>query len=136
MITQAQVVAEARSWIGVPYRHLGRDRFGVDCVGLPIVIGKALRLVPGELDFGVYGRLPTGMLGTRIGEFCRPLARAAPGALIVIRWQKNAAHVGICTGNTMIHSYEGRGKVIEHGYRGRWISMTHSLWALPGVSYE
>jgi hypothetical protein len=58
-----------------------------------------------------------------------------PGALVVIAWTKLAAHVAVFTGETLIHAYESVGRVVEHGYRGRWIRMTHSAWALPGVEY-
>jgi len=136
MIEAKQVVDEARRWVGVPFRHIGRDASGIDCVGLPIVVCRALSLLPPEFDSGVYGRLPTGQLADRLGEHCVELPRAVPGSIIVIRWLVNAAHVGICTGPNMIHAYEALGKVIEHGYRGRWVRITHSVWGLPGVRYE
>jgi len=136
MIEAAQVVDEARRWVGVPFRHLGRDKNGIDCVGLPIVVGKALSLFPDDFDSGVYGRLPTGQLAARIGQHCTPLATVKPGTIIVIQWLVNAAHVAICTGPNMIHAYETLGRVIEHGYRGRWVRITHSVWGIPGVRYE
>jgi cell wall-associated NlpC family hydrolase len=131
-----QVVSEARGWVGVPFRHQGRDGHGIDCVGLPIVVGRALGIFPPAFDTAVYGRLPTGELVDRVKAHCRPIPAAVPGSLIVIAWTKVAAHVAICAGETMIHAYESVGKVVEHGYRGRWIRMTHSVWALPGVRYE
>ena len=131
----ARVIDEARSWVGVPFRHQGRDYSGIDCVGLPIVVGQSLGLFDQRLDIANYGRLPTGELVERLREHCQPIPRAVPGALVVIAWTKIAAHVAICTGETLIHAYESVGRVVEHGYRGRWIRMTHSAWALPGVEY-
>ena len=131
----ARVIAEARSWVGVPFRHQGRDYGGIDCVGLPIVVGQSLGLFDQRLDIANYGRLPTGELVERLREHCRPIPMAVPGALVVIAWTKIAAHVAIFTGETLIHAYESVGRVVEHGYRGRWIRMTHSAWALPGVEY-
>lgn len=132
----AAVIEEARGWVGVPFRHQGRDGYGVDCVGLPIVIGRALGLLPPEFDTATYGRLPTGALIERLSEHCAAIPRAVPGSIVVIAWTKVAAHVAICTGETLIHAYESVGQVVEHGYRGRWVRMTHSAWALPGVRYE
>jgi cell wall-associated NlpC family hydrolase len=131
----ARVIEEARSWVGVPFRHQGRDYSGIDCVGLPIVVGQSLGLFDQRLDIANYGRLPTGELVERLREHCRPIPRAVPGALVVIAWTKLAAHVAVFTGETLIHAYESVGRVVEHGYRGRWIRMTHSAWALPGVEY-
>lgn len=131
----ARVIDEARGWVGVPFRHQGRDYSGIDCVGLPIVVGQSLGLFDQRLDIANYGRLPTGELVERLREHCRPIPKAVPGALVVIAWTKIAAHVAVFTGETLIHAYESVGRVVEHGYRGRWIRMTHSAWALPGVEY-
>lgn len=134
-MTPEDVITEARSWIGVPFRHQGRSRRGVDCVGLPIMIGESLGLLPPRFEITDYGRLPSLELAARVQSHCQPIPAAVPGSLIVIAWTKIAAHVAICTGETMIHSYESVGRVVEHGYRGRWVRMTHSVWALPGVAY-
>jgi cell wall-associated NlpC family hydrolase len=131
----ARVIDEARGWVGVPFRHQGRDYTGIDCVGLPIVVGQSLGIFDQRLDIANYGRLPTGELVERLREHCQPIPKAVPGALVVIAWTKIAAHVAIFTGETLIHAYESVGRVVEHGYRGRWIRMTHSAWALPGVEY-
>lgn len=131
-----RVILEARQWLNVPFRHQGRDGHGIDCVGLPIVVGRSLGLIGPEFEVANYGRLPTGELIARVQGVCRPLERALPGSLIVIAWSRLAAHVAICADETMIHAYERVGRVIEHGYRGRWVRMTHSVWALPGVRYE
>jgi cell wall-associated NlpC family hydrolase len=130
-----RVINEARLWVGVPFRHQGRNRAGIDCVGLPIVIGRSLGLLPRSFDENNYDRLPSLKLAARIQSHCVRIPEAIPGSMIVIAWTAIAAHVAICTGETMIHAYESVGRVVEHGYRGRWVRMTHSVWALPGVTY-
>ena len=135
-VTPECVVTLARCWVGVPFRHQGRDYTGIDCVGLPLVVGQSLGIFDQRFDVANYGRLPSGQLEQRLIEHCQPLNRAQPGALVVIAWSKLAAHVAICTGDTLIHAYESVGRVVEHGYRGRWGRLTHSVWALPGVEYE
>jgi cell wall-associated NlpC family hydrolase len=135
-VTPAAVIAEARRWVGVPFRHQGRSERGIDCVGLPIVVCQSLGLLDQRSDVANYDRLPSGELVDRLRAHCRPIPAAVPGSLIVIAWTKIAAHVAICTGETMIHAYESVGRVVEHGYRGRWIRLTHSTWALPGLAYE
>lgn len=132
-MTPARIIAEARGWLGVPFRHQGRDGHGLDCVGLPLVVGQSLGLLDPRLDVANYGRLPTGELIERLREHCRPLTAALPACLVVIAWTRIAAHVALCTGETLIHAYQSVGRVVEHGYRGRWLRMTHSAWDLPGV---
>jgi hypothetical protein len=38
MITRVQVLASARSYLGVRWQHKGRDRNGLDCVGLLVAV--------------------------------------------------------------------------------------------------
>ena len=130
-----RVIDAARGWLGVPFRHQGRDAHGIDCVGLPIVVCQSLGLIGPNFEITHYGRTPTGDLLPRLQSHCQPIPQPVPGALVVIAWAREAAHVAICTGDTVIHAYERVGKVVEHGYRGRWVRMTHSAWALPGVRY-
>jgi hypothetical protein len=40
-MTRADVVAEARRWLGVKFRPKGRSRAGVDCIGLLVMVGRA-----------------------------------------------------------------------------------------------
>jgi cell wall-associated NlpC family hydrolase len=135
-VTPDQIVAQARGWLGVPFRHQGRTAHGIDCVGLPIIIGQTLGLVPKGFEVANYGRVPSGELLQRLQAHCTQLPKAVPGSLILIAWTRTAAHVAICAGETMIHAHESVGRVVEHGYRGRWLRLTHSVWALPGVTYE
>jgi cell wall-associated NlpC family hydrolase len=135
-VTPQQIIAEARQWVGVPFRHQGRARSGIDCVGLPIVVGQALGVLSRGLDVANYGRLPSAELVERLTQHCSRLPAPVPGSLVAIAWTRTAAHVALCAGDTLIHAYESVGRVVEHGYRGRWLKLTHSAWALPGVLYE
>lgn len=136
-VTPDEVIAEARSWVGVPFMHQGRSRQGVDCVGLAIVVGQKLQLIPPNFERRDYGRLPSrGELAQKIQQHCKPLSAPTPGCLLAMRWNTETAHVAICTGDNLIHSYERIGRVVEHGFRGPWLKFVDSVWALPGVKYE
>jgi cell wall-associated NlpC family hydrolase len=65
-VTGADVVAEARQWLGVKYRHQGRSRAGVDCIGLPAVVRAGLGLP--TLDVTGYARTSTAF---EMLDFCR-----------------------------------------------------------------
>jgi cell wall-associated NlpC family hydrolase len=141
--TPQAVVNEARSWLGVPFRHQGRDRNGIDCVGLPIVVLQTLGALPADFKEPTnYPPFPhLDQLKPLIHKYCTPLPdEPRPGALITLAWHQTLAHVAIYTeANTLIHAY-GRAPhlaVIEHGFRGLWRTRyTSRVWALPGVSYE
>lgn len=135
---ETDVIAFARGWLGVPYRHQGRTRFGVDCIGFPIAVLRELELLPPEfVDNHTYGRHPTGQMYPIVSRFCVNLATPIPGALILIQWPqvKQASHAAFCTGRTLIHSYQRAGGVVENGFRGAWLKNLHSVWKLPGVDY-
>lgn len=42
MITRDRIVEIARTWVGVPYRHQGRTRQYVDCIGFIIGVGAEM----------------------------------------------------------------------------------------------
>jgi len=56
MPTRQEVVAAARSWIGVRWQHQGRTRHGIDCVGLVVVVCRELGI--SDYDSMAYGRDP------------------------------------------------------------------------------
>ena len=136
MIPAGAVVAAARGWIGVPYLHQGRSRSGIDCIGLVLQVAREAGIGPADLDFRRYGRMPQReMIEAELPRWCAP-GEAQAGALVVVRWTTAAAHLAICTGPSLIHACASRKQVVEHGYRGVWQRLTHSVWLLPGVRYE
>lgn len=136
-IGQNEIVSEARKLIGTPYRHQGRSRFGVDCVGFIVLVMERLETLPVELLQANYGRLPRAELIQKTRKYCEPLSHLEAGALLLIRWpgEKEPGHIAIYTGEDglMIHAYGTLKKVVEHGYRGAWLKLTDSVWRLPGV---
>lgn len=56
-VPRQAVVNAARGWIGTKWRHQGRTREGIDCIGLPAVIGLALSI--SNYDVEGYDREPS-----------------------------------------------------------------------------
>jgi len=137
MITQQELIDAARQWVGVKYMHQGRTRFGIDCIGLIIEVGKEVGILPQEFDQVNYSRLPTSksQLLSEIAARCEQTKTPEPASLLVIQWTREPYHVAICTGTTLIHSSATVGRVVEHGYRPPWPALTLSSWRLPGVIY-
>jgi NlpC/P60 family putative phage cell wall peptidase len=116
-MTAERVVAEARRWIGTPYRHQASLKgVGCDCLGLVAGVWRAL-----------YGNLPEApppyapdWAEAGVGE---PLADAAhrhlvpvsggeitAGQVLIFRWRDGVAakHLAIATGSDrMIHAHDG-----------------------------
>lgn len=123
----------------MPYKHQGRNRYGIDCIGFPIAMLRELGELPkGFDDITNYGRQPGGLMEPIVAQYCQKVAHPSAGSLVLIRWPqyKEATHAAIVTERTIIHSYQRAGKVIETGFRGPWVKNLHSAWLMPGVLYE
>lgn len=129
------VIEAARALIGTPYRHQGRTVNGVDCVGLPILIMDRLGVVPKELTRANYGRLTHAELLSTTERYCIRLPQPELGCLLLIRWprEESPGHSAIYMDKGIIHAWQMLQRVVEHGYRGAWVRLTHSCWRLPGV---
>lgn len=97
MVTRDDIVAAARTWIGVRWQHQGRTRHGIDCIGLPAVVAFELGLIA-ALPAADYPRRPNGTFLTRfrasgLAEI-RP-AEAGAGDLVVFTAGTMACHCGI-----------------------------------------
>lgn len=117
MISRADIVAEARTWIGVKWRRKGRNRKGIDCVGLPIVVGQALGLHNhNPLD---YPDRPDGTFVDRFRALLpeKRVVDAKDGDILVFAEGNHPCHAGIRTSYfgmpSVVHSHAGRGKVFE-----------------------
>lgn len=111
-------VAAARGWLGVPWRHLGRDRAGVDCIGLLLVAAReAGRELP---DPAPYERVPAGpRLLAGIAAMCRRVAEPEPGDVLMFRMGIFGGHVGLATRHgaygvpAVLHAYAPHRRVVE-----------------------
>lgn len=126
MTIQELCVAEARSWIGTKWRHRGRTRFGIDCIGLIVhaVAAGGIQM----RDRRDYGREPwkDGLRRELFEHFGEPVMDMQPGDVALMQWHNQAgpAHVGIVGdyrhgGLSLIHSYSLT-SVCEHGIDDEW----------------
>lgn len=146
-MTGAEIVAEARTWLGTPYRHQARLKgVGVDCDGLIIGVARDLGIVAPEFDVQGYARQPDGQT---LLAYCRefmteiPVASMQPGDVPVLCHPRTrgrvAGHMGILGdylygGLSLIHS-EGNShrKVVEHRLDGETRSRIVAAFRMPGV---
>jgi len=141
-ITRAQIVAEARAWLGTPFHHQACLRgVGVDCAQMVIAVARAVGYVPEQFAVGGYAQRPEpGIILETLGQWCRQiaLAEALPGDILVLRWERDPAHLAIVTETDplrIIHCYAPRGKggVVEHIVDDTWRWRIVSAWRLRNV---
>ena len=117
-----KIIDEARTWIGTPFYHTGRERgVGVDCCGLLICV---LNTIVGiNYDNRDYSRImPNGIMRAEVEVWCDPVCGLwLPGDVILFSIAGMEQHVGFYAGNNrMIHSYQGANTVAEHIISPAW----------------
>lgn len=136
----------ARGFIGVPFRHRGRSRVGVDCVGLALLAYRDCGVsLP---DYRLYGREPhRDGLVQRVTTALGPPVMTAPvnrsaiedGDVVLIRYEvqpHHAAVVGVrCYGDTealtLIHAEGVHGAVLEQRLTDDVISRITHVFRKP-----
>jgi cell wall-associated NlpC family hydrolase len=138
MITPDALIAQAREWLGVRFLHQGRTRMGCDCLGFIGGMLAELGCTVGLENLPLnYARNPQALLVDTLNRVTHTI-ELQPAALVLIQFPNTShpSHAGIFTGSTLIHCYQGVGRVVEHGYQRPWIKRTAGFWAIPMVMYE
>lgn len=137
----ARIVAEARGWIGTPYRHQASARgAGADCLGLLCglwrgVLGPEPEVVPAYTeDWAEPGGQEVLMAAAL--RWLVPVAEAGAGDVLLFRMRDGgiAKHLGVAAtmgaAPTFIHAYTGHG-VIESPLAAPWARRIVGRYAFP-----
>lgn len=115
-----QIVDEARKWNLTPWKDKGRGPTGIDCVGLPLMVARALKLIDESFNPGNYPQFPDGTFLLKFnaaGAREKPLAEARVGDILIIAQSNRPFHCGIITIKHsvphIIHANARARKVIE-----------------------
>lgn len=120
MATREEIVATARKWLGVRWKHQGRTVHGIDCVGLPAKVAHELGI--SQADYSNYPRSPIPSAFLEI--FRRHLievrvAERQTGDILLLRDEKgrHLCHCGIQSEKDgaphLIHAFAGLRQVVE-----------------------
>lgn len=138
MSTRADIVAEARTWLGTPFVHQGRAKGrAVDCLGLVACVGSALGLTAAEhVERTDYGRIPNprrmrAELQAHLDEI--PVAFAGEGDVVHMAWTRQPMHLGILTDVGILHAYSAIPAVVEHPLDDAWRGRIRFAYRYPGV---
>jgi len=142
-IEASAIIAEARAWIGTPYRHQASLKgVGCDCLGLVRGVWRAVVGVEPE-------RAPPYAPDWAESSSGEPLAEAAlrhlvavdvadiaPGDVVLFRWRAGLAakHAAIVTApDLMVHAHDGAA-VAEVALAPWWRRRLAYAFRFPGVS--
>ena len=141
-MTRANVVAEARTWLGTPWVHQHRAKGkAVDCAGLIICVARDLGLLPADFDLNGYSRMPDGTLLAVCDLHMDRVDRTAmqPGDVLVVATEHDPQHMGFIGdyrhgGLSLIHASSRAGKAIETRRMFASHQLFRGAYALRGVA--
>jgi NlpC/P60 family putative phage cell wall peptidase len=117
LLTRPQIIAEARSWIGTPYRHQASLKgVGCDCLGLVRGVWRALigeepqSPPPYSRDWAEAAGEETLASAARLHLVEIVPQDFAPGDVLLFRYraQYPAKHAAIVTApDSMVHAHDG-----------------------------
>lgn len=141
---RAQIIAEARTWIGTRYRHQQSLKgVGADCLGFLRGLWRfAYATEPGPMpdyssDWAEAGGRETLLEAAQ--HYMVPLPEGAeprPGDVLLFRWKKHfpAKHCALLSApGRIIHSYDGAGFVCEVTLAPEWSRRIAGAFAFPGL---
>jgi len=122
-------VADARTYMGVRFKHQGRSRRGLDCIGLCVVAMRALgRPV---WDSPAYGTTAAtqGLREALVRNLGEPIPNKEgmhEGDIALMAFVGEPSHVGIITdyplgGFALLHTFAQVRKVVEHRMDEQWL---------------
>lgn len=132
MSIRDEIVNKAREWLGVRFRHQGRSRSGVDCVGLVLKVHEEVFSENREITG--YSRRPNqkevwAMMNRNLTKIKKE--EAGPGDVVLMAFDTGATHLGILTENSIIHAFIQARKVVEQPIDSQKIV---GYFKLPGVN--
>ena len=131
-----KIVAEARGWAGVRFRHCGRSRRGVDCIGLLVAVYSVALGTIIDATTVVYERRPTSAVAfAAVAHFADRIAPndAGPGDIVQMRYGGQSSHFAILTPQGIIHSAAQLHRVVEHAIPSGSEGMIVAFWRIKGV---
>lgn len=132
---RAAFIAAARDYMRVRFKHQGRDRRGLDCVGLCIVAMRAIGRTC--FDAKVYSRHPRkqGLREALVRNLGEPIPKdqMQAGDIALMSFVNEPSHVGIITdyplgGFALLHTFAQMKQVVEHRMDNTWIDRIQEVF--------
>jgi NlpC/P60 family putative phage cell wall peptidase len=146
MITRAQIIAEARTWLGTRWQHQASLRgVGSDCIGFVAGVARSLG-IRGAEDFYAdpdvrgYGREPDPKMLVRVcNRYLDPvhLPEVLPADILVMRFALEPQHFALLSSarpDYMLHAYTQARKVVENRIDAVWRSRILRAYRFRGIS--
>lgn len=137
MFTRKDIIESARSYVGVKFRMHGRDRTGLDCVGLLFCIGKDVGIEAiNDTDYG--GTPVPNKFGEMLERYTHLVSPSPPrsGQVLKLRQLMWPMHIGILAVDknrmTVINANMKKKKVTEDTFN-EWQNLVMEHRDINGV---
>ena len=144
-MTREDILAEARAWLGTPYRHQASVRgAGCDCLGLLRGVWRALygaepeAMPPYTTDWDEVERREVLFRAARRHLREVSVDAALPGDVLLFRMRAGsvAKHLGILSAGAphpaFVHAYSGHG-VVTSSLSAPWRRRIAGAFVFPGI---
>ena len=118
-VDRKDLVKEARTWIGTKFKKGGRDRTGVDCIGLLIGVGRAFQFdIKDSIEYS-FSPEPSMFQNMVYDQTVhRDMNDVMEGSIVILRQSIFPMHTGIIAKNaagswTIINANLKERRVIE-----------------------
>lgn len=135
-MTPDEIITAARACVGTPFQHQGRIiGLALDCAG--VIVHTAAQFGLQSVEPTGYGRSPCdGMLeaAADLQLYLQRVIDMQAADVLMMRFTGEPQHVGIYTGDTIIHAYESAGKVVEHRMDDKWLRRVVRVYRFKDVA--
>lgn len=143
LISRSAILAEARDWIGTPYRHQASAKgAGCDCLGLVRGVWRALYGAEPESapaytpDWAERHGAETLLAAAQRHLHAIAIDQAAPGDVLLFRMDSSSPikHAALLDADErLIHAYWGRA-VVRSRFAPWWRARMAAAFSFPGVA--
>jgi cell wall-associated NlpC family hydrolase len=131
-------VAMARSYLGTPFHHQGRQPgVGLDCAG--VVVVACWQCDHAVQDVIAYGRIPfKGLLEKSVAEYCDeiPVRGVLAGDVLLFTFREDPHHLAVVSHVApirLIHAYSQVNKVVENSLDAYWQKRLCKCYRIRGI---
>lgn len=138
-MTRDEIVAEARTYLGVRFKMRGRNRMGLDCVGLLIVVAQSFgQKITDRTDYSMKQPFEVALNShLKAHSNPAPLKPFRHGQIVKFRQSVLPMHLGIITLDgtepMVIDAHVKKKKVVEEPLR-LWSNLILELREFKGVT--
>lgn len=140
-ITRKDIVEEARTWLGTPFRSQFREKgVGCDCVGLILGVAWAFNFTEFDCNNYLANAVNSDQMVFTANSMCKSVSKDQMDIadIVLISFGPQPTHMGIITDYRdnlfgIIHAMSMMKEVKEHRLSSDWRNKIVRVYQFPGI---